>query len=84
MQLTQTQVSEFSEQISSFRKIFVDEGPGSVDSDLDQGKNLGYQGELFWGVSQFWPPLRNIVQEYFNKSMTIFWNPETLYISLNS
>ena len=47
MQLTQTQVSEFSEQISSFRMIFVDEGPGSVDSDLDRGKNLGYQGKLF-------------------------------------
>ena len=37
-QLTQTQVSDFSSQIGSFREVFVTEGPGSVESDLDKGK----------------------------------------------
>lgn len=33
-----TQVAEFSKHIAQFREVFVIEGPGSVDSDLDKGK----------------------------------------------
>ncbi|XP_057295129.1 dynein axonemal heavy chain 10-like [Hydractinia symbiolongicarpus] len=39
-ELTVNQVKEFSTEIGKFREVFIIDGPGSVDSDLDQGLEL--------------------------------------------